>query len=141
MSEKAKKDSKQWGFLKKFYLCSYSYHSCTIFKPARIRGSAMGDIIRLDHRGAWSLQNLNAIFTRRIHLLAMKISKATRGAYLDKQWLSVSQVCEFLGISKSTFYKWRQMGLAPESRRLPNGDLRVREDWLVEFLMALPEGI
>ena len=85
-------------------------------------------------------QGLNAGKYLPLHPLRMKIEKALKQTYLDKKWLSVAEVCEFLGISKSTFYKWRQIGEAPESRRLPNGDLRIREDWLVEFLMSLPEG-
>ena len=85
-------------------------------------------------------QGLNAERYLPLHLLRMNIEKALKQTYLDKKWLSVAEVCQFLGISKSTFYKWRQIGEAPESRRLPNGDLRIREDWLVEFLMALPEG-
>jgi len=85
-------------------------------------------------------QGLNAERYLPLHLQRMKIENALRQTHLDKKWLSVAEVCQFLGISKSTFYKWRQIGEAPESRRLPNGDLRIREDWLVEFLMALPEG-
>ena len=54
------------------------------------------------------------------------------------KWYSVIQVCEFLGINRSTFYKWRALSLAPQVARFPNGDLRVREDWLANFLSGLP---
>ena len=50
--------------------------------------------------------------------------------WTENKWYSVIQVCEFLGINRSTFYKWRALSLAPQVVRLPNGDLRVREDWL-----------
>jgi predicted DNA-binding transcriptional regulator AlpA len=59
-------------------------------------------------------------------------------AWTENKWYSVIQVCEFLGINRSTFYKWRALSLAPQVVRLPNGDLRVREDWLANFLSGLP---
>ncbi len=74
------------------------------------------------------------------HLLSMKNKKTISEEWVSQKWFTVKEVCEFLGISKSTFYKWRQIGCAPESRRLPNGDLRIREDWLGVFLASLPEG-
>jgi predicted DNA-binding transcriptional regulator AlpA len=86
------------------------------------------------------VKNLNAKIATALHLLRMKVSKIVNEACSHSKWLSVGEVCEYLNISKSTFYKWRQTGQAPESRRLPNGDLRVREDWLIDFLLALPEG-
>ena len=58
--------------------------------------------------------------------------------WTENKWYSVIQVCEFLGINRSTFYKWRALSLAPQVVRLPNGDLRVREDWLANFLSSLP---
>lgn len=58
--------------------------------------------------------------------------------WTENKWYSVNQVCEFLGINRSTFYKWRALSLAPQVVRLPNGDLRVREDWLADFLSSLP---
>jgi hypothetical protein len=58
--------------------------------------------------------------------------------WTENKWYSVIQVCEFLGINRSTFYKWRALSLAPQVVRLPNGDLRVREDWLANFLSGLP---
>jgi predicted DNA-binding transcriptional regulator AlpA len=55
------------------------------------------------------------------------------------RWLTVPEVCDFLSISKSTFYKWRMLGIAPLAKRLPNGDLRIRQDWLNEYMSELPE--
>ncbi|RYU14848.1 helix-turn-helix transcriptional regulator [Nocardioides iriomotensis] len=50
--------------------------------------------------------------------------------------LTVADVCDELGISKSTFYDWRAAHKAPCCIRLPNGSLRVRradlERWLSE---------
>ncbi|CAB4917354.1 unannotated protein [freshwater metagenome] len=56
-------------------------------------------------------------------------------------WFSVQQVCEYLGISTSTFYKWRASQKGPRAKRLPNGELRVREDWFNDFMNDLPEGV
>ena len=48
--------------------------------------------------------------------------------------LTVAQLCEELGISKSTFYDWRAARKAPPCIKLPNGGIRVRridfEQWL-----------
>jgi excisionase family DNA binding protein len=50
--------------------------------------------------------------------------------------LTVDDLCAELGISRSTFYDWRQKGRAPRCLRLPNGALRVRrsdlENWLTD---------
>ena len=70
---------------------------------------------------------------------AMPSNKSNNTAdWTENKWYSVIQVCEFLGINRSTFYKWRALSLAPQVVRLPNGDLRVREDWLANFLSGLP---
>lgn len=45
--------------------------------------------------------------------------------------LTVRQVLgELGGISRRTFYRWRELNLAPACIRLPNGELRVRRDAL-----------
>ncbi|KOV04069.1 excisionase [Streptomyces sp. XY511] len=41
---------------------------------------------------------------------------------------------ELKGISRRTFYRWRELGLAPEALKLPNGELRV---WRSDFLAWL----
>ncbi|WWR53677.1 helix-turn-helix domain-containing protein [Streptomyces sp. SCSIO 30461] len=50
--------------------------------------------------------------------------------------LTVDDVCNELGIARSTFYDWRQKGRGPRCIRLPNGSLRIRrgdlENWLME---------
>jgi predicted DNA-binding transcriptional regulator AlpA len=40
--------------------------------------------------------------------------------------MTVVDVLEALrGISRRTFYRWRELGIAPECIRLPNGELRI----------------
>lgn len=52
-------------------------------------------------------------------------------------WLSVSDVAGELGISLSTWNKWRIRGVGPRALRLPNGSLRIRRDWFDDWLRGL----
>ncbi|PKV87895.1 AlpA family transcriptional regulator [Streptomyces sp. TLI_146] len=55
--------------------------------------------------------------------------------------LTVRQVLDELGgISRRTFYRWRDLRIAPRCIRLPNGELRVRRDVLAAWLEELAEG-
>ncbi len=53
-----------------------------------------------------------------------------------RRHLTIADVCEELDISRSTFYDWRAKRKAPPCFRLPNGDLRVREVGLREWLVV-----
>lgn len=52
--------------------------------------------------------------------------------------MTLAEVCEELGIGRSTFYDWRAKRRAPRCFKLPNGDLRIRradfEDWIAARL-------
>lgn len=49
--------------------------------------------------------------------------------------MTVREVLEELnGVSRDTFYRWRQLGVAPPAIRLPNGELRVRRRDLSRWL-------
>lgn len=54
--------------------------------------------------------------------------------------LSVKDICEELGVARSTFYDWRAARKAPPCIKLPNGDLRIRrtdfERWLESLQSA-----
>lgn len=50
------------------------------------------------------------------------------------RWLTVPEVCERLAISPKTWEKWRARRVGPPVRRLPNGQLRVSEVALDEWL-------
>ena len=62
-----------------------------------------------------------------------EISPQRRVAATRKQ-LKIEDVCNELGISRSTFYEWRSKGRAPRCLKLPNGEIRIRvadyERWL-----------
>ncbi|MDN5768842.1 MAG: helix-turn-helix domain-containing protein [Humibacillus sp.] len=51
--------------------------------------------------------------------------------------LSVREICDELGVARSTFYDWRAAKKAPPCIKLPNGDLRIRradyEEWLASL--------
>lgn len=52
----------------------------------------------------------------------------------ERKHLTVADVCDELGISRSTFYDWRAAKKAPNCIRLPNGSLRVRRTDLERWL-------
>jgi len=56
---------------------------------------------------------------------------------VSEKLLTVAEVLDELnGVARSTFNKWRALGIAPRSIKLPNGELRIRrsvfDDWLAE---------
>jgi excisionase family DNA binding protein len=59
----------------------------------------------------------------------------------DSAWLTTSQVCDYLGVSASTYAKWRMRGDGPPARRLPNGQLRIHRHDLEAWLKSLPAAL
>jgi predicted DNA-binding transcriptional regulator AlpA len=53
--------------------------------------------------------------------------------------MSVPDILVALGISRDTFYKWRQTGKGPRCFSLPNGELRCRIVDFTEWLDGLRE--
>jgi excisionase family DNA binding protein len=56
---------------------------------------------------------------------------------MSRQLLTLAEVCEELGIARSTFYDWRAKNRAPKCHKLPNGDLRIRRTELERWLETL----
>ncbi|MER7506211.1 helix-turn-helix domain-containing protein [Nonomuraea pusilla] len=55
--------------------------------------------------------------------------------------LTVPEVCaELGGVSRRTFYRWRELGRAPACIQLPNLELRVWRSDLLAWLDARREG-
>jgi excisionase family DNA binding protein len=59
---------------------------------------------------------------------------------VTRQRLTIADVCEDLGISRSTFYEWRVKGRAPRCIKLPNGDIRINRAEYERWLSSL-EGV
>jgi excisionase family DNA binding protein len=58
----------------------------------------------------------------------------TTTATRQRTILTITELCEELQISRSTFYDWRQKRRAPRCIKLPNGDLRIRRSDLDNWL-------
>jgi excisionase family DNA binding protein len=67
------------------------------------------------------------------------VTDRQRQERVSAEHLTVADVCDELGISRSTFYDWRAKRKAPPCLRLPNGDLRIRRADLDDWLAALRE--
>lgn len=66
----------------------------------------------------------------------MQSSPRRRPSSAD-EWLPLTVVLTEIGITRATWYRWRNRGYGPEARRLPNGHLRVRRSVLNAFLNDL----
>ena len=65
-------------------------------------------------------------------------STAPRAASRRTQ-LTVNEICDELGIARSTFFDWRAKGKAPRCIKLPNGELRVRRSEFERWLASCEE--
>ncbi len=54
--------------------------------------------------------------------------------------LTIADLCDELGVARSTFYDWRAKGAAPKCFKLPNGEIRVRRGDLDAWLRSLEDG-
>jgi predicted site-specific integrase-resolvase len=52
-------------------------------------------------------------------------------------WITAEAAREQLGVADSTWRTWRRDGRGPQCRRLPNGELRLRQSTLDTFMDAL----
>lgn len=50
--------------------------------------------------------------------------------------LTVPEVCAELGVSRSTWEKWRARRVGPAVIKLPNGELRIRQAELESWLLT-----
>ena len=55
--------------------------------------------------------------------------------------MSVPEMCaELGGVSRRTFYRWRELGVGPECLKIPNGELRARRRDFLAWLDELRDG-
>jgi hypothetical protein len=60
------------------------------------------------------------------------------GVSIVDELMTVQQVLsELNGVSRRTFYRWRELGIGPDCIRLPNGELRIWRSELVSWLEGL----
>jgi predicted DNA-binding transcriptional regulator AlpA len=55
------------------------------------------------------------------------------------EWLTVAEVVAMLKVSRRTFYRWRELMIGPESIKLPNGEIRIRQSVLNSWLAQLQD--
>lgn len=53
--------------------------------------------------------------------------------------LTLAEFLEAEKVAKSTFFKWKALGLAPATYKLPNGQIRIRRAAYEAWLAALEE--
>jgi predicted DNA-binding transcriptional regulator AlpA len=59
----------------------------------------------------------------------------------EDELLTVAQMCaELGGISRRTFYRWREVGTGPQCLKIPNGELRAWRSDFSTWLESLREG-
>jgi excisionase family DNA binding protein len=57
----------------------------------------------------------------------------------DDELLTIDEVIAELRVPRSTFYRWRQTGIAPRAVKLPSGAVRIRRAALAEWLRGLED--
>jgi predicted DNA-binding transcriptional regulator AlpA len=57
-----------------------------------------------------------------------------------EELLTIPQVIREIGVPRSTFYRWRQLGIGPRAIKLPNGQVRIRRSALNDWLRQHEEG-
>ncbi|WP_311932384.1 helix-turn-helix domain-containing protein [Microbispora sp. H11081] len=58
----------------------------------------------------------------------------------DDKLMTVPEIlAELGGISRRTFYRWREIGKAPEGIKLPNGEIRIYRSEFTAWLESLRE--
>ncbi len=63
------------------------------------------------------------------------MARRPRADHPADELMTVADVCAALGgVSRRTFYRWRELGHAPTGIKLPNGEIRV---WRSDFLAWL----
>jgi predicted DNA-binding transcriptional regulator AlpA len=59
---------------------------------------------------------------------------------MTNKYLSIRETCDQLGVARATLYDWWSTGRGPRRLKLPNGTIRVRADWLEDWLLGLEQG-
>ncbi|MEU6982681.1 helix-turn-helix domain-containing protein [Streptomyces sp. NPDC046324] len=65
------------------------------------------------------------------------MARTARRRQPTDELIPLTDVLAEIGITRATYYRWRNRGYGPEVKRLPNGHLRVRRSVLDAFLSEL----
>ncbi|GAB2626242.1 hypothetical protein Aab01nite_85910 [Paractinoplanes abujensis] len=57
----------------------------------------------------------------------------------NRQSISLAEFLAAEGVPKSTFFRWKALGLAPRTYKLPNGRIRIRLDAYEAWQKSLEE--
>ncbi|GIH64779.1 helix-turn-helix transcriptional regulator [Microbispora siamensis] len=57
----------------------------------------------------------------------------------DDKLMTVPEILDELGVSVRTFYRWREIGKAPQGFKLPNGEIRIYRSEFTAWLESLRE--
>jgi predicted DNA-binding transcriptional regulator AlpA len=64
-----------------------------------------------------------------------------RADRVDDRLMTVREICaELGGLSRRTFYRWREIGSAPQCPKIPNGEVRAWRSDFLAWLESLHEG-
>ena len=62
------------------------------------------------------------------------MTRSSRTAQIE-EWLTVDEVCAELRITRRSFERWCRLDKGPRVKRLAgNGPIRIKRDWLNEWL-------
>jgi excisionase family DNA binding protein len=65
---------------------------------------------------------------------AAQAGDRSKGTVTD-EWLTVDEVCRIIKIGRRTFERYLSRGAGPRIKRLAgNGSIRIRRDWLDEWM-------
>ncbi|GAB3668980.1 helix-turn-helix domain-containing protein [Actinocorallia lasiicapitis] len=56
----------------------------------------------------------------------------------NDEFLTAKQLMSDLGVSRSTFYRWRATGRGPRLHRLPNRQMRFLRSEVIRWIESLP---
>lgn len=88
-----------------------------------------------------ALGRLPAMLARKVLSEGIWTMRTTSNSSSRARHLTVADVCDELGVARSTFYDWRAKGAAPRCFKLPNGEIRVRRVDLDAWLLTLENGV
>ena len=70
------------------------------------------------------------------------VQKQDQLARTGDELMTVPQMCAALnGVSRRTFYRWREIGIGPACVKIPNGELRAWRSDFINWLENLGDGL